>query len=30
MLSEALRFPFTDEDWIQTVLIGGVLSLLSF
>lgn len=30
MLSEALEFPRRGEDWLQTVLIGGVLSLLSF
>ncbi|MFB6361022.1 MAG: DUF4013 domain-containing protein [Halobacteriales archaeon] len=30
MLTEALEFPFESDDWLQTVLIGGVLSLLSF
>lgn len=30
MLSEALAFPRADEDWLKTVLIGGVLSLLGF
>lgn len=30
MLSKALEFPRTDEDWLQTVLIGGVLSVLGF
>lgn len=30
MLSEALAFPRADEDWIETVLIGGVLSILGF
>lgn len=30
MLSEALEFPFEGDDWLQTVLIGGVLSLFSF
>lgn len=28
MLSEALTFPREDDDWLETVLIGGVLSLL--
>jgi hypothetical protein len=28
-LGEALRYPTNDEDWIVTVLIGGVLTLLS-
>lgn len=28
MLSEALAFPRSDDDWLETVLIGGVLSLL--
>ncbi len=30
MLIEALEFPLESDDWLQTVLIGGVLSLLSF
>jgi hypothetical protein len=30
MLTEALEFPFESDDWLQTVLIGGVLPLLSF
>ncbi|MDZ7702132.1 MAG: DUF4013 domain-containing protein [Halobacteriales archaeon] len=30
MLSEALEFPRRGDDWLQTVLIGGVLSILSF
>lgn len=30
MLSEALAFPRADDDWLKTVLIGGVLSLLGF
>jgi hypothetical protein len=30
MLTAALEFPFESDDWLQTVLIGGVLSLLSF
>lgn len=30
MLSEALAFPRADDDWLETVLIGGVLSLLGF
>ena len=28
MLREALVFPRSDDDWLETVLIGGVLSLL--
>ena len=28
MLEEALSFPRHDDDWLETVLIGGVLSLL--
>ncbi|SFR58610.1 DUF4013 domain-containing protein [Halogeometricum limi] len=30
MISESLNYVRNDEDWIRTVLIGGVLSLLSF
>lgn len=30
MLSEALEFPRADDDWLKTVLIGGVLSFLGF
>lgn len=30
MLSESLEFPRASDDWLQTVLIGGVLSLLGF
>ncbi|MFB6352542.1 MAG: DUF4013 domain-containing protein [Halobacteriales archaeon] len=30
MLDEALAFPRADDDWLETVLIGGVLSLLGF
>lgn len=30
MLSEALAFPRADDDWLKTVLIGGVLSIFSF
>lgn len=30
MLAEALAFPRADDDWLVTVLIGGVLTLLGF
>lgn len=30
MLEDAITFPTRSEDWIQTVVIGGVLSLLGF
>lgn len=30
MLAEALAFPRADDGWLETVLIGGVLSILSF
>ncbi|GAA5432444.1 DUF4013 domain-containing protein [Haloarcula japonica] len=29
-LEDTLRYPMEDDDWTTTVLIGGVLSLLSF
>ncbi|WP_332899582.1 DUF4013 domain-containing protein [Haladaptatus sp. CMSO5] len=29
MLSEALSFPRNDDDWVKTIAIGGVLSILS-
>ena len=28
MLGDALSFPRNDDDWLETVLIGGVLSIL--
>ncbi|MFB6157101.1 MAG: DUF4013 domain-containing protein [Haloferacaceae archaeon] len=30
MLEDSLEFPLTADDWIQTVVIGGVLSFLGF
>ena len=30
MLGEALSFPGNDDDWLETVLVGGVLSVLGF
>ena len=29
-LTEAIRYPVTSEDWIRTILIGGILSFLGF
>ncbi|MFB6303565.1 MAG: DUF4013 domain-containing protein [Haloferacaceae archaeon] len=30
MLEDSLEFPLTADDWLQTVVIGGVLSFLGF
>lgn len=30
MLSDALSFPANSDDWLPTILVGGVLSLLGF
>lgn len=29
-VSEAVQYPSTGEDWLQTILIGGILSFLGF